>query len=124
MRLGLVFDFKQQGVALIRIVGLSLLVAISQSVQAQLDDPTRPANASNTVSSATKVTSSWDLSSILVSPQRSIAIINGKTVESGEVLDGARVIEVNKTSVKLRYRGEIMLLKLFPHSVKTARDAQ
>lgn len=118
------FNFKQQRVALIRIVGLSLLVAISQSVQAQLDDPTRPANASNTASSETKVTSSWDLSSILVSPQRSIAIINGKTVRTGETLSGASVLSINETGVKLRHRGKIILLKLFPADVKTARDVQ
>ena len=122
MRLGLVFNIKQQLITATRIVALLLMT--NQFVQAQLDDPTRPANIANATSSATAVTSSWDLSSILVSPQRRVAIINGKTVKSGETLAGAKVLMINKTSVKLKSRGEIILLKLFPDSVKTARDTQ
>jgi len=122
MRPGLVFNFKQQFIAAAGIV--ALLIMTSPFVQAQLDDPTRPVNIVNTTTSATAVTSSWDLSSILVSPQRRVAIINGKTVKSGETLAGAKVLMINETSVKLKYRGEIILLKLFPHSVKTARDTQ
>lgn len=122
MRLGLVFNFKQQLIVATRIVALLLMT--SSFVQAQLDDPTRPANIANATSSATAVTASWDLSSILVSPQRRVAIINGKTVKSGENLAGAKVLMINETGVKLKYRGEIILLKLFPDSVKTARDTQ
>ena len=116
------FNFKQQLIAATRIVALLLMT--SQFVYAQLDDPTRPANIANATSSATAVTSSWDLSSILVSPQRRVAIINGKTVKSGEILLGAKVLMINETSVKLKSRGEIILLRLFPDSVKTARDTQ
>ena len=116
------FNYKQQLIAITRIV--ALLLMISPSVHAQLDDPTRPANIANTTSSATEVTSSWDLSSILVSPQRRVAIINGKTMKLGETLVGAKVLMINETSVKLKYRGEIIVLKLFPDSVKTARDTQ
>ena len=122
MRLGLVFNIKQQLITATRVVALLLMT--SPFVQAQLDDPTRPANIANTTSSVTAVTSSWDLSSILVSPQRRVAIINGKTVKSGETLAGAKVLMINETSVKLKYRREIILLKLFPNSVKTARDTQ
>ncbi len=125
MRLGSVFNFKQQLNLSTRILVLALFFMASQFAQAQLDDPTRPANIANVVSSSTDaVTSSWDLSSILVSPQRRVAIINGKTVKSGETLAGAKVVMINETSVKLKYRGEIILLKLFSHSVKTARDTQ
>ncbi|MCK4743425.1 MAG: hypothetical protein KAT25_06375 [Sulfuriflexus sp.] len=119
------FNFKQQLNLSTRILVLALFFMASQFAQAQLDDPTRPANIANVVSSSTDaVTSSWDLSSILVSPQRRVAIINGKTVKSGETLAGAKVVMINETSVKLKYRGEIILLKLFSHSVKTARDTQ
>lgn len=122
MRLGLVFNFKQQLIAATHIVALLLMT--SQFAHAQLDDPTRPANIVSATPSTAAVTSSWDLSSILVSPQRRVAIINGKTMKSGETLAGAKVLMINETSVKLKYRGEIILLKLFPHSVKTARDTQ
>ena len=116
------FNFKQQLIAATRIMALLLLT--SPFAQAQLDDPTRPANIANATSSATEVTSSWDLSSILISPQRRVAIINGKTVKSGEILAGAKVLTINEIGVKLKYRGKIILLKLFPDSVKTARDTQ
>ena len=106
------------------IVCLSSLLMASPFVQAQLDDPTRPANlVAGSVLLTDEVTTSWDLSSILISPQRRVAIINGKTVQLGETLAGAKVLRINETNVKLKYREEVIVLKLFPRSIKAVHDA-
>lgn len=104
---------------------MPMLLVISSFAKAQLDDPTRPPSiAEGAVSETEAVDASWDLSSILVSPERNIAIINGKTVTSGDVLSGAKVLSIQEAGVKLRHRGEIILLKLFPANIKTLRDTQ
>jgi len=120
MRHGSVHNVK----SLVR-AGLLLILATSQFVQAQLNDPTRPPNiAEEVISEAGEVDTSWDLSSILVSPERRVAIINGQAVKSGDMLAGAEVLNIDATGVKLKYRGEIILLKLFPGNIKTSRDTQ
>ena len=114
------FDVKS-----LRIAGLALLLVTSQFAQAQLNDPTRPPNIIEGALSATDdAKASWDLSSILLSPARSVAIINGTTVTTGDMLAGARVLSIDETGVKLKHRGDIILLKLFPGKIKTSRDAQ
>ena len=119
MRHGLVFNLNR-----IIVVSLSSLLMVSSFVQAQLDDPTRPANiVAGSVLLTDEVAASWDLSSILISPQRRVAIINGNTVQAGEILAGAKVLRINETNVKLKYRGEVIVLKLFPRSIKAVHDA-
>ena len=110
---------------LLNLTGFGLLVLLSsQPLQAQLDDPTLPPNVTNVVNDAKVTATTWDLSSILVSPHRSVAIINGKSVQTGELLAGARVLSISETAVKLRHRGEIILLELFPADVKKLHEAQ
>jgi len=95
---------------------------LSQSLQAQLDDPTLPPNvASISVKNADEQVI-WNLSSILISSQRSIAIINGQSVKVGDTLAGARIKSISETVVKLKHRGKTISLELFPVTVKTVRD--
>lgn len=122
MRHGSVLNIKRA-----ILLGLGLLLMVGQFAQAQLDDPTRPADfvvGGGIGVNPEDVTTAWNLSSILISPQRSVAIINGKTVQTGDMLAGAKVLSIQQTSVKLEQRGEIILLKLFPSKVKTLRDIQ
>ena len=105
---------------IIQSLGL-LLALVAMPLQAQLDDPTRPPDFSQavTVDETTGAGgTSWDLVSILVSPQRRIAIINGKTVHVGDTLSGAQVLDINTSGVMLRHQGEVVKLKLVPISVK------
>lgn len=100
---------------------LGLLIGlVSMPVQAQLQDPTRPADFVATVSAgeAEGGETGWELTSILVSPQRRVAIINGKAVRVGELLAGAKVLNITLSGVALRHRGEVINLKLVPIAVK------
>ena len=118
MRHGLVFDVRSWS-----ITGLVSLLMASQVVYAQLDDPTRPPNTVGIVASSTDETNTtWDLSSILISPQRSVAIINGTAVQAGEMLAGAKVVQIKQTTVELSYRDEIIVLNLFPRAIKNVSE--
>ena len=104
-----------------KVAGL-LLCLVGAPVVAQLDDPTRPPDFATTLTpdDATEADVGWELSSILVSPQRSVAIINGTTVQVGETLAGAKVLEINLSGVVIRHRDEVISLKLLSTSVKTS----
>lgn len=94
------------------------------AVQAQFDDPTRPPNFSGFASNAAQDSGApaWQLSSILVSPQRRLAIINGKTVRQGDQINNARVLKIRTTGVTLRTSKETFTVKLLPARVKTIRQ--
>ena len=64
------------------------------------------------------------LQSVIISPQRRAAIINGETVELGAKIGGAKLIEVNEGGVVLQgIRGKRMLA-LFPGvSLKMKTDS-
>lgn len=55
------------------------------------------------------------LQSVIISPSRRAAIINGKTVELGGKYNGAKLTEVNENGVVLSgARGRQKLLLMFP----------
>jgi len=116
--------FRAQRQAVIRV--LSTIVTcglfVTQSVNAQLDDPTLPPNIPSIVAGKVEQEAGWKLSSVLVSSQRNIAIINGQSVQVGDELAGARIQSINENIVKLKYRGEILRLELYPVTVKTVRE--
>ncbi len=95
---------------------------ISQLLQAQLDDPTLPPNGVYSSAKEADKPIIWHLNSVLISPQRKIAIINGQSVQIGDTVAGARIQSINETMVKLKHRGEIIRLELFPVTVKTVRE--
>lgn len=54
------------------------------------------------------------LLSVIISPTRCAAIIDGKTVKLGEQHDGAQLVEVNANGVVLQGRSGRRMLSLFP----------
>jgi len=68
----------------------------------RLGDPTRPPAVASPSSTSTRV--HWQVTSILFSPQRRVAVVNGRLVTEGEEVDGARVLTIRPASVELRYR--------------------
>jgi MSHA biogenesis protein MshK len=100
------------------------LSAVFFSVHAEtLPDPTRPPADVMTVSGARHDRggeSSSGLRSIIISQKRRAAIIDGKTVELGEMHGNARLVEVNAGSVVLQRGKNRQVLTLFPR-VKITR---
>ena len=93
-----------------------LIVSISPLTAEELTDPTRPpaeiGAASATMSQEGQVDSG--LQSVIISPNRRAAIINGKVVELGEKYGGNKLIEVNERGVVLQGKQGKQSLALFP----------
>jgi len=108
----------------IMLMKLILFFISCQSVIAMaFDDPTRPPSFRAISSETEKKTSgSFVLSSILISPQRSVAIINGRTVQLGDWLGNFQVHSIDKTSVTLTEDREHITLKLLPSSIKSVHE--
>lgn len=64
----------------------------------------------------------WVLSSILYSKQRKHAIINDKLVKKGEVIKGARLIELRPDSVRLLAKGKTIDLNLGGRSISIKKS--
>ena len=84
-----------------------------------LKDPTQPTDPNNYFGSAeSRSDNNWALQSILSSPQRRIAVINGTRVKEGDRIGSARVVRIRDSHVVLNTRGRTLTLRLFPDSIK------
>jgi len=110
------------------IAATAILMALAGSavVHAQgLPDPTRPpaliesAGEQNASASAGPV-----VQSILISPTRRIATINGQTFKPGDKYGEARVVKITESEVVLRNGQEMQTLKLFPQVEKQTASNQ
>ncbi|MCG5514373.1 general secretion pathway protein GspB [Ectothiorhodospira shaposhnikovii] len=83
-----------------------------------LADPTRPPTPQELrawqgmLDAEQATTRGWVLQSVLMAPQRRIAIINGQRVGVGETVDGARVIRIEAAAVALSHEGRDITLRL------------
>lgn len=92
---------------------LCVLTALAASpaaaAQATLPDPTRPPAASADEGTRTAPAREGSplhrLQSVLISPERKLAVIDGRTVLLGGRIDDATVVAITETGVTLR-RGE------------------
>ena len=100
----------------------SLFYDISSPLAAQgLPDPTQPPagiydmqGGGQGAATVTRPRANNGLQSVIISPQRRAAIINGTTVELGEKIGGAKLIEVNEGGVVLQGNRGRRVLALFP----------
>lgn len=88
-----------------------------------LDDPTRPTSLSAPEPGRRAESGPrWRLQSTLVAADRTLAIINGRTVGPGDRVDGATVREVRQDGVTLEAEGRRIELRLLG-AVEVKRDA-
>jgi MSHA biogenesis protein MshK len=83
-----------------------------------LPDPTRPADAREAM--APGAPSGPVLQSVLISPGRRVAVIDGQTVPLGGKFGAATLVAVTETGVVLREGKETRRLRLFPGAEKGA----
>ena len=97
----------RRALAVVMIVG----VLTGASGQSDLADPTRPARSSRRPSAVTETAeAALTLQSVMLSEHRRVAVINGRRVEPGDQVFGARVVEISLSAVRLRRAdGEILL---------------
>ena len=89
----------------------------SVPVQAQaLNDPMRPATASIETQAETAAVSR--LQSVLISPTRNIAVIDGRAVRLGERVGDAQLVAIGPAEVTLQRGAERQVLRLHPGIAK------
>ena len=106
---------------LISVIGLAIIVAIighsfvDAHAAAELPDPTRPAFFSKPrAESGSPSKPALVLQVTLVSPERRIAIINGRSYVVGSSIRGAVITEIRPYEVTLRRNGREFRLRLVP----------
>lgn len=97
-------------------VALLALVALTAQAAEVFNDPTRPAQEYlPTVLRASAVSeSALLLQSILLSPQRKVAIINGRAVMVGDRIQGYQLQSLDNRSATLKNTHGVITLQLLP----------
>ncbi|NOX09780.1 MAG: hypothetical protein GXP22_09910 [Gammaproteobacteria bacterium] len=93
-------------------------IGSSHGLQAKLKDPTLP---THTLAVQKTDQQQWILNSILHAPQRRIAIINGKSLTTGDTINNAQIIAINKDTVKLGSNKKAIILTLKSRKIKEPR---
>lgn len=81
---------------------LVIALAAHGAVAADLPDPTRPAITTTGPDAASMAASDLVLQSVLVSPERSVAVISGQVVPLGGRVDGWRLVRLTEARAWLR----------------------
>jgi MSHA biogenesis protein MshK len=87
----------------------------SSGLAAELVDPTRPPQVREGDVELTPegvFQPTYVLSSILISQERRIAIVNGVRVKPGDAIGNGRVLEISPRGVRIDSDGEVLELKL------------
>lgn len=87
-----------------------------------LPDPTRPPDAASAAPApGEKAAAEWTLQSVMISPGRMAAIVNGQYVLLGETVGNARLVKVSEGEVVLQAGDKRIPLRLFPGVEKSLR---
>jgi hypothetical protein len=88
--------------SLIRLTLLgSLLIQPGALPAGNIQDPMRPPNFNADSTTQAASVPQWNLTEILISDERRIAIINNKPVKAGDMINNAKVISINTDHVVL-----------------------
>ena len=86
----------------------------------QFVDPMRPVRYQAPVVNTTPIkkndqeqvnTKTWRLTAVLISAERSVAVINGKSLQEGEILNGFRLVEIMPDKVLLKNKQRKLVLR-------------
>lgn len=103
-------------------------LCLGSHVAAQaLEDPMRPPHYMETAKvskPALAKKESWYLNSIMITPQRRVAVINGQRVTEGAWVGSARVVAIEATQVRLKTANRSLTLNLVPVNVKRYSRAE
>lgn len=97
------------------LLGLSLGLPVFALAAAGLADPTRPPQALGAASASAAAAEAlplWELQGILVGDDRRVAVINGRALVEKGRLGKATVLRIDADQVLLRYRDQMVTLKL------------
>jgi hypothetical protein len=77
-------------------------------------DPMRPFGAVTVNGGAARTVDGprFAVTSVLIAPTRRIAVVNGKPLQLGDVVDGAEIVAIEPGTVRLRENGTELVLSL------------
>lgn len=104
------------------VAAAALLVAASAAHGQALRDPTRPPGPGARTATGKAEQSGYNLQSVLISPERRYAIINGEIVPIGGSVGGAELVAVAPERVTLRTRDGLREVPLFPDVVRPGAE--
>ncbi len=107
---------------LVHILGTVLVAGCGVARAQLLSDPTRPPGIPLSEGAAEASTAVPRLQSILISPMRKLAVINGQTVPLGGRIGDATLLAISETSVTLRRGAHLEILRLLPDVAKKPAD--
>ena len=87
-----------------------------------LPDPTRPASVPGAGESAPRAVHGLVLQSVLIAPQRRLAVINGRTLAVGESVDGVTVVDIQAHEVVVKRASGELTLRLVPRYVSRSTN--
>ena len=102
-----------------RIILLALLLIFGTVLHAAetgpLKDPLRPLGyRAPTVSApaqkAEPKTDEWRLAAVLISPERAVAVINGQSLQVGDLFEGYKLVKIESTKVLLKKKQKQIVL--------------
>jgi MSHA biogenesis protein MshK len=88
-----------------------------------LADPTQPPASMDALVAGGASEGGPVLQSILISPQRRVAVIDGETVKAGDIIGDARVVRITETEVVLQAGDDMRRLRIYPDVEKTSAAA-
>lgn len=83
-----------------------------------LTDPTQPMDFIARPRGAAPVPAGPVLQSTMVSPDRKVAVISGKTVKVGDTFDGAVITDITPYEVRMTRGGRETSLRMLPKLIK------
>ncbi len=99
-------------------LGAALATCAPLAAAQALRDPTRPPVVFGRAGDGRPVIRSrgaeWVLQSVLLSPERRYAIINGEVLSLGGSVGGAELVAIRESEVTLRAGGTLRTVRLFP----------
>lgn len=106
------------------LVGTSLHAADTSPIR----DPLRPlgyqGTASPTVTQRAAKTVEWRLAAVLISPERTVAVINGQSLQIGDQLNGYELVEIESDKVLLQKNQKKLVLRRAGTGFKKALSSE
>ena len=106
------------------LAALGLLLGHGSVTAQTMNDPTRPPGAMSSADHEPERARAAVLQSVLITPTRRAAIINGQRVELGGRFGEARVLKITETEVVLRSAAGTEVLKMYPNVDKALKRAE
>ena len=95
-----------------KLIALLILFLPTSFTQVFAQDPMKPPGWMSRSVERTSTMQRLDLQQILKSENRKLAIINDTLVVEGQIIAGAKVIEIADSTVKIKYKGRSIVLTM------------